>query len=164
VEGDIIYNEKVSSKKTQALFLALTSLFSWLTLRRLKARRRDMLSDASTFFAVFFLFYSLNYRTLKIRITSDELRLKFGVFTWRVPMENIAGCRLDDLPVIMRMGGAGIHFMSIGKRYRASLNFLEHPRVVVALKNKLGPVEDISFSTRHPNEVIQLIQEAAAEK
>jgi hypothetical protein len=163
MEGDIIYNEKVSSKKTQALFLALTSLFAWLTLRSMKARRRDLFSDASFFFAVFFLFYSLNYRTLKIRITSDELKLKFGLFTWRVPVENIAGCKLDDLPVILRMGGAGIHFMSTGKRYRASLNFLEHPRVVVALKNKLGPVEDISFSTRHPNEVIQFIQEAAAE-
>jgi hypothetical protein len=34
---------------------------------------------------------------------------------------------------------------------------------VVALKNKLGPVQDISFSTRHPQEVVQLIQESIAE-
>lgn len=61
----------------------------------------------------------------------------------------------------MRMGGAGIHFMSIRKRYRASFNFLEYPRVVIAFKRKVGPVQDISFSTRQPEKVIRLIQEAA---
>mgnify|MGYP000900013350 CR=1 FL=1 len=33
----------------------------------------------------------------------------------------------------LRYGGAGIHFMSIRGRYRASFNFLEYPRVVIAL-------------------------------
>jgi hypothetical protein len=62
----------------------------------------------------------------------------------------------------MRMGGAGIHFMSIRKRYRASFNFLEHPRVVIAFKRKAGLVRDISFSTRHPDDVLRRIQEAAS--
>lgn len=160
--GEIIYNEKVTSRKTQALFLALTSLFAWLTGRQWQRGRRGLLSDIFFLFSGFFLFYSLNYRTLSIRVTGDELKLKFGLFAWHIPLENIAGCRLDDLPLVMRMGGAGIHFMSIAGRYRASLNFLEHPRVVVALKRKLGPVQEISFSTRHPNEVIQLINDLAA--
>jgi hypothetical protein len=163
MDGEIIYNEKLTSKKTQALFLALTGLATWLTLWRRKSHRRDLLSDIAFFLASFFLFYSLNYRILRIRITPHELKLRFGVFTWRVPLENIASARLDNLPLVMRMGGAGIHFMSIQGRYRASLNFLEYPRVVVALKNKLGPVQDISFSTRHPQEVVQLIQESIAE-
>jgi hypothetical protein len=38
-------------------------------------------------------------------------------------------------------------------------NFLEHPRVVIALKQKKGPVRDIAFSTRHLEEVMQLIRE-----
>lgn len=160
MEGDIIYNEKVTSKRTQALFLALTSLSGWLTMRQRQAGRRGWLPDAATFFTIFFLFYSLNYRALRIRISSSDLVLRFGVFTWSVPMENIAASSLDDIPLLMRMGGAGIHFMSIRGRYRASLNFLEHPRVVVELKRKLGPVQDISFSTRHPEVVIQLLQEA----
>jgi hypothetical protein len=49
--------------------------------------------------------------------------------------------------------------MLIRKRYRASFNFLEHPRVVIALKRKVGPVRDISFSTRRPDDVLRLIQE-----
>jgi hypothetical protein len=58
------------------------------------------------------------------------------------------------------MGGAGIHFISVRGRYRVSFNFLEHPRVVIALKKKRGLVRDVSFSTRHPDEVLQLIREA----
>ncbi len=52
--------------------------------------------------------------------------------------------------------------MTIRRRYRASFNFLEYPRVVIAFKRKVGPVQDISFSTRRPDELLPLIQEAAA--
>jgi len=55
-------------------------------------------------------------------------------------LDNVEGCCLDDIPMLMRMGGAGIHFMLIRKRYRASFNFLEHPRVVIAFKKKEGLV------------------------
>jgi hypothetical protein len=39
-------------------------------------------------------------------------------------------------------------------------NFLEHSRVVKSFKRKVGWVQDISFSTSHPDEVIHLIQAA----
>lgn len=72
-------------------------------------------------------------------------------------MDNIDYCFLDETS-LWRIGGAGIHFSPIGGRYRAMLNFLEHPRVVVALKQKRGPVRDISFSTRHPEQALSFIQ------
>jgi hypothetical protein len=62
----------------------------------------------------------------------------------------------------MRLGGAGIHFMVIENRYRASFNFLEYPRVVIALKRKKGPVRDISFSTRHPEELLQRLRDSVS--
>jgi hypothetical protein len=64
----------------------------------------------------------------------------------------------------MRMGGAGIHFMLIRRRYRVSFNFLEYPRVVIAFKRKVGPVQDISFSTRRPDDVLRHIQESVSAK
>lgn len=155
-----IYSESVSSNKTEALFVALTLLFFTLLIKRLLAGSRGILSALFSFLSALFFFYSLNYRTLVIRLTSKSLKLTFGIFTWSVPLENIEDSRLDEIPTLMRMGGAGIHFMSIRQRYRASFNFLEHPRVVIALKRKVGPVRDISFSTRQPDEVIKLIQEA----
>jgi Ca2+/Na+ antiporter len=161
---DLIYHERVTSKRTEGLFLALTILFFLLLIWRVNAGSLDIL--AAVFFCLFglFLFYSVNYRILIVRLTSESLKLTFGIFTWTVPLDNVEECRLDYLPVLMRMGGAGIHFMSIRKRYRASFNFLEHPRVVIAFKRKVGLVRDISFSTRRPDDVLRLIQEAVSAK
>jgi hypothetical protein len=164
MSDDSIYNERVSSKRTEALFLALTLLFFLLLIWRVNTGSLGVL--AAVFFCLFilFLFYSVNYRTLVIHLTPGSLRLTFGVFTWIVPMDNVKDCCLDDLPLLMRMGGAGIHFMNVHKRYRASFNFLEYPRVLIAFERKVGPVRDISFSTRQPDDVLRLIQEAVSAK
>jgi hypothetical protein len=154
-----IYREKITSNKTELLFITLTVLFLLLLLWRVDAAGLDGLASLFLVFAGVFLFYSLNFRTLLILLTTESLKLTFGIFTWTVPMNNIEDCRLDHLPTLMRLGGAGIHFMFIRGRYRASFNFLEYPRVVVAFRRKAGPVQDISFSTWEPEEVIRLIRE-----
>ena len=162
MNDDLKYDERVTSKRTEALFVALTILFFLLLIWRLNVGALDLLAAFLFCLFGFFLFCSLNYRTLIIRLTSESLKLRFGVFTWTVPLDNVEECRLDDILVLMRMGGAGIHFMIIRKRYRASFNFLEHPRVVIALKKKRGLVRDISFSTRRPDEMVRLIQETVS--
>jgi len=159
---DLIYTERVSSNRTEALFVALTLLFAMLLLWRVNVGSLDLLAAVFLCLFGFFFFYSVNYRTLIIRLTSESLKLTFGIFTWNVPLDNVEECYLDVIPMLMRMGGAGIHFMMIRKRYRASFNFLEHPRLVVAFKSKRGPVQDISFSTRRPDELLRLIQETVS--
>lgn len=159
---ELSYQEKITSNKTEALFVALMLLFFLLFVWRLSASQLDILSIVLLTLALVFLLYSLNYRTLTIRLTTESLKLTFGVFTWSVPLDNVADCQLDEIPLLLRLGGAGIHFMSIRGRYRASFNFLEYPRVVVAFKKKRGPVQDISFSTRQPEQVLRLIQAACA--
>lgn len=161
-KDDLKYVERVTSGRTQLLFAALALLFLLLAVWRVSAARLDALAVVCLCLSGFFLFYVVNYRTLVIRLTSESLKLTFGIFTWTVPLDNIEECRLDHVPVLMRMGGAGIHFMVIRKRYRASFNFLEHPRVVIAFRRKVGPVRDISFSTRQPDDVIRLVREAVS--
>jgi hypothetical protein len=154
-----IYEERISSSRTEALFISFTIIFFLLTIRQIRTSGLSILGAVFLFIFIFFFFYSTNYRILIIRITNEALKLKFGVFTWTVPLDNISGCRYDDLPILMKYGGAGIHFMMIRRRYRASFNFLEHPRVVITLKKKAGLVRDISFSTGRPDEVIALLQQ-----
>jgi hypothetical protein len=157
------YNEKVSSRKTEALFLVLTLLFLVLAIWRMNAVGLDILAAVFFVLCVFFLFYSLNYRTLIIQLTPEILKLRFGLFTWTIATDNIERCFLDDVS-LRRIGGAGIHFSPIHGRYRAMFNFLEHPRIVIMLKNKKGPVRDVAFSTQRPDEVLRFIQEAASTK
>ncbi len=158
----VLYEERLSSNKTQALFLGLTALFGGLYARRKRAGRCGRLTAALGVFAGLFAFYVLNFRTLLIQLTPAALTLTFGVFRWVAPLGNVAACGQDELPTVMRLGGAGIHFMVIRGRYRASFNFLEYPRVVIAFRQPVGPVRDLSFSTRHPEELCGLIQAAAA--
>lgn len=158
--GDHIYFERVTSNRTGALFVGLSLLFFLPFARQSRRKARKPVGILSGCLSALFLFYALNYRTLTIQLSKDALKLTFGIFNWTIPLDNVAACRLDDLPVLMKMGGAGIHFMFIRQRYRASFNFLEHPRVVIAFKQKVGPVQDISFSTRRPHELLRLIQEA----
>ncbi len=157
--GNHIYYEEVSSNKTQALFLGLTILFFRLYRRRLtNIHRRDLFAAVFYLLFVFFGFCSVNYRRLMIWLTEEALTLTFGLFRWRIPLDNVAECSLDEIPMFMRLGGAGIHFMFIRKRYRVSFNFLEYPRILIRLKRKMGPVNDVSFSTRRPDDFLRIIQ------
>ncbi len=160
VTDERLYRESLSSKWTEGLFVTLTLVFGALSIWRAGTFGADFWAAALFGVSALFLFYSVNYRTLVIRLTPKSLRLKFGLFAWVVPVDNIEACQLDDLPPWLRYGGAGIHFMIVRGRYRASLNFLEHPRVVIALRRRAGPVRDISFSTRQPEALLRLIRAA----
>jgi hypothetical protein len=152
-------DEKVSSTRTEALFLILTGIFALLFSWRVTVVNLDCLSVVWLCLGGFFLFYSLNYRTLHIQLTAEHLKLKFGLFSWTVALDNIEDCFIDETS-LWRIGGAGIHFSPIQGRYRAMFNFLEYPRVVIALKHKLGLVRDIAFSTQRPDEFIEKIRSA----
>ena len=155
----ILYEEHLSSNRTTALFAALSGifimLFFWVK------NTSGILPVVFAVFAAIFFFYTLNYRSLRIRLTPEMLKLSFGIFTWTIPVANIASCCLDKLPKSLEYGGAGIHFFLHNQRYRVSLNFLEYPRLVIALKKKQGSVCDVSFSTRQPDKLLRLIQTLA---
>lgn len=152
-----IYNEALSSRKTQALFVTLTAVFLTLSIWCWTTSGLSGWSVVLTILFTFFLFFVFNYKTLKIRITPEILQLTFGIFTWKIPISNIKNCHLDENS-LLRLGGAGVHFMFIKGKYRAFFNFLEHPRVVLSLKKKHGVVQEIAFSTQHPEHVMELIQ------
>jgi len=154
-----LYTEKIKSNWTEALFIGLALLFFGLLAWRIGIGKQDWLASILLFLAIVFVFYALNYRTLVIEIDEKAFRLKFGVFHWTVPLGSVAECKLDNVPPLQRYGGAGIHFIKVSGRYRASFNFLEYPRVVLELKQKRGLVRDVSFSTRQPDEVIQIVME-----
>jgi hypothetical protein len=162
IPEDLVYSEKISSKWTEALFITLTIVFALLFIWRFDTHSMDWLAVVLLCFAIIFLFYSLNYIILTIHLTSKVLTLIFGIFKWRVQLENVQECRLDEIPTLMKYGGAGIHFMIVHDRYCASFNFLEYPRVVIAFKRKVGLIRDLSFTTRQPEKVIQMIQAAVS--
>ena len=81
---DLIYEERVSSNWTEALFAGFTILFLMLLIWRIGTGSPDILIAAFFFLFVFFFFYSVNYRTLIILLTPEYLKFKFGIFTWTI--------------------------------------------------------------------------------
>jgi hypothetical protein len=153
---EVVYKERISSNKTLFLFVKLMLLFGALSARSLFITEKRGWGIAFSCISLFFLFYVFNYRVLVIQVDENALRLKFGLFTWRIPLSNIETSFLDKTS-LWRIGGAGIHFSPIGGRYRAMFNFLEYDRVVIALKEKKGLVRDVAFATTRPDEVMRLL-------
>ncbi len=158
MKEELLYHEELASNWTTALFAGLAILFGALFVWRLDASGLQGFTIAFLVFFVIFLFYTFNYRTLVIRITRQELKLTFGLITWVVPLNNIELCKADELQPLERYGGAGIHFMLVHGRYRVNFNLLEYPRLVIMLKRKAGPVRDVSFSTRQPDDILKKLQ------
>jgi hypothetical protein len=134
----------------------LTVLFLAIAVSRVIGGTLDAFAIICLCFFAFFAFYSLNYRTLIIRLTPESLKLRFGIFGWVVPLNNVEECRLDNLPTIMRLGGAGIHFMSVHNRYVHRLSGM--PRFVIASSRK-GPT---MFPRRIPEELLQHLRESVS--
>ncbi|MEJ2413320.1 MAG: hypothetical protein P8Y34_10080 [Anaerolineales bacterium] len=151
--SEVIYKEEIRSNLTTIIFaslsLACLTLFAW----RYAVVGWKFTPGLFCFLGLFFLFYTLNYRTLEIQISSDELNLKFGLVKWTTVLENIDSWQLDDSPWWIKYGGAGVHFAAVRGKYRAYFNFLEYPRVLVTLQEKQGWVRQLCFTTRQPDQV-----------
>lgn len=159
-----VYHERLSSTRTEVLFVVLAAASLGLGCLRSLVGGVGYMAGALFAASAFFGFYALNYRTLIIRINpgTGTLDLQFGVFSWRVPLHTVARGYVDDTPM-WRVGGAGIHFTFIRRRYRVLFNFLEYPRVVLELTEPRGFVRDVAFSTRRPREVLEAVASATGQ-
>jgi hypothetical protein len=150
------YKEEITSGRTEALFIALMLMFLVFSVLRVNSHGIDGWLRVFAAVSVVFLFYSINYRKLIIRITPSNVKLRFGLFHWRIPLDNIESVFLDPVS-LWRIGGAGIHFSFFAGKYRVMFNFLDHDRVVLELKQKQGLIQEIAFTTRKPDVVLELL-------
>lgn len=90
------------------------------------------------------------FKTLKIRITMDEIVLSFnGFFRQRIKFDDIEKVEIDD----KSCAGSGLKIGFAKGKLRIIYN-VGQPRVVVSIRNKR---KAIVFSTNNPEQVIQMI-------
>ena len=153
--GKVLYEEKLTSLRTELAFICMALIsFSFFVLSLYFWSLHILIQPLFFSISVFFLFYTINYRVLHIRLTSTGLQLKFGLLHWQAQRGRVEGSYIDDVS-LWRIGGAGIHLSPIHKRYRLMFNFLEHPRVVINLKKER--ISAVMFSTKNPSHIIELI-------
>lgn len=154
-----IYSEEIRSNKTDRLFVVLALITYALSAWKVSVVGFKFGAAFFLFLGLLFTFYILNFKVLKILVTEKALHLKFGIIPWKTELLNIQEITLDDAPLIIKYGGAGVHFAFVKGEYRAFYNFLEYPRVLIRFKKKQGFVKALVFSSRQPDQILTIIQE-----
>ena len=160
--ADQIYQEKIQSPLTTLLFTLLMVVFSALFAWRVMIVGFRAFPIVCLVLTLFFFYSGLNYQTLRITITEEVVLLKFGLIRWRTRLENIQTCKIDDSPNLIKYGGAGVHFAFVKGEYRAFFNFLEYPRILINFHQKQGLVQGVVFTTRQPEQVLEIINSRKA--
>ena len=97
-----------------------------------------------------------NFTRLTVSITPDAITLAYGRIKYSIPWQRIEGCRQDKNPGIT-YGGWGIRMAKVGGKWVLVYNVIKVPAIVLELKE--GRFSQFVFSTKRPEEVMNIIQQ-----
>ena len=96
-----------------------------------------------------------NFRSLTISIDKSSVTVSYGIICYTVALDNIESASIDtNLGIVY--GGWGIRMARIKGESALIYNVISQPRVVLKLRS--GRFKQFAFSTKHPNEIINLVQ------
>jgi hypothetical protein len=101
------------------------------------------------------VFLTLNFGRLSIKVDYHTVTVGYGIIKKRIPLENIKDCNIDETPAI-KYGGAGIRTIKIKGEWILVFNVVGGPRVALSLRQ--GRYKKFVFSTKNPEEVINVIK------
>ena len=159
MQEDNLYKEKISSKWWMTgILTAFTAGFLFVLVYQILVRPVGTHPAPNWFFLLMFLLFLgvvINFSRLSIRITHLSVKVSYGIFKHIIPWENIEDCYLDKASII-RYGGWGIRIGRTKGRWGLVYNVIGGPRVVLLLKK--GRFKEFIFSTKNPEEVMNIIR------
>jgi hypothetical protein len=99
-------------------------------------------------------FLVANFRVLVIRITGQSVTVAYGMIKRTIPWGDIEFGFGDESPVF-RYGGWGARIARIEGRWRLAFNVIGAPGVVLRLRK--GRVREFMFSTKNPQQVLDIV-------
>ena len=156
---DRLYEEDVPSIWVTRILTLATAVFALLFLRQLIEDPGDANPVIKTIFPIlslFFLGLLLIFRTLTIRITTDNVTVAYGPISYSVPLEEITDIRADETSAL-RYGGAGIRLAPVGGKLRLVFSVIGGQRVIIGIRGRR--IGELVFSTERPDEIIKLIRD-----
>ena len=152
-----VYFERILFRE---MFIALGLIAGWLAISVVWGDGAIFLPTPFFVFLILLLVAILtNFSRLTIRMSPENITVGYGRITRQIPWENIESCYLDETSAIF-YGGFGIRFARIRGKWRLVYNIMSTPRVVLALKS--GGFQEFVFSTKNPDEVMNLINDRIA--
>jgi hypothetical protein len=99
---------------------------------------------------------TINFSRLTIRITSQEIAIRYGIIGHTQSWNNVKDVLLDETSMI-RYGGWGIRIGRFGGKWRLIFNVLGKKCVLLQLNQ--GRFREFVFSSNTPKEIIKIIRE-----
>jgi hypothetical protein len=99
---------------------------------------------------------AINFAFLVVKISSEGVSVRFGIFHHRIPLDNIAGFYQDKTSSVT-YGGFGIRFGWVNGKRRLVYNVASFPRMVIQPKNESN--REFVFSTRDPEGLKKALKE-----
>ncbi|MFP4170195.1 MAG: hypothetical protein ACLFUV_04135 [Methanomassiliicoccales archaeon] len=154
---DLIYRERIFARWLGALTGGLSLLFlSLFAYQALIGPLGEPAPPNLIFLGMFliFLFLTLNFSALVVSMTTDFLRVRFGLVRRKYRWAEIEGAYKEGATAVV-YGGYGIRFGWTKGRSRVAYILSLVPRVFVPIRD--GRFDELVFSTRDPGRVIELV-------
>jgi hypothetical protein len=158
MDSDYIYEEKIFAKVIGGSLGVVSIIMLIILIYQITVGPLgDDPAPTIFFFIMFIIFFILTliFSRLIIRISFQSVSVGFGIIRKRIPMENIVDCEIDKTSAI-RYGGAGIRTARIKGEWVLIYNVVGVARCVLKLKE--GRVKKFVFSTKNPEEVVNVIK------
>ena len=159
MESNKIFEEDIYSKTTTGLLITPTLVILFLLSYQILIEPIGSHLVPNWFLLLLFLFFlgcTVNFVRLTIRITTKDIKIRYGVFRRTILWNDIDNCYFDETSIIS-YGGWGIRIGKVDGKWRLVYNIIGVPRVVLSLKK--GKFREFVFSTKNPDEVIEAIKQ-----
>jgi len=158
----VIYSERIFARVPFAM-LALAAVASGMLATSIEPSDPQTAAVRSTLavLTVFFFFLLVNFSSLSIRITFNDIVVRFGLFNFQAVWENVAG-----MVAVRKRDGAkslyGIRMRGLPDGYWRITYSAGLPRVVLKLKE--GATRELAFTTMAPEKVLTVALECKRRK
>ena len=165
MKADEIYQETIPfpvGSLVLVIMTGITALFIFLFVYQLTIGPVGDRSAPNWFYLIMLVIFAgvtvlmTNFTKLAVSLTPDAITVAYGRIKYTIPWHNIAGCYLDKNPGIV-YGGWGIRLGKARGKSVLVYNVIGSPRVILELKE--GRFEQFAFSTKHPEEVMAVVQQ-----
>ncbi len=153
-----IYEEKVFAKGMTAIMAPFAAIFLFLMMYQFLVGPIGDKPAPSWFFLIMFILFlglTINFSRLGIRITDQSITVGYVIIKRKIPLENVEDCILDEASAV-RYGGFGIRMTRVKGKNRLGYITIGTPRCVLTLKK--GKFKEFAFSTKNPEEVMNVIK------
>jgi len=158
MEPDIIYQEKFAAKGFILILSPIAAMMFLVLLYHLLIETIEPFLTWTLFFLGMFLFFlilTIGFCTFSITMTSETLSVGFGIKKHTTHLTQIIDVQPDEVSAA-KYGGFGIRVARIKGKNRLVYNTIGTKRVL--LTRKEGKFPEFVFSTKNPEEVINVIR------